>query len=76
MNRHLQIKPYVCTRNCGNEKCTRTFAAAKEWRRHDCPPESKTFRCELCGKSISKQNRADHAKKHCSGTRPYERIRA
>ncbi|PVG04029.1 hypothetical protein CPB86DRAFT_197996 [Serendipita vermifera] len=69
-NRHLRIKPYVCTKRCGNENCTMTFAAEKEWHRHDCPPETKMFHCDSCGKRISKQNRADHIKKYCKGTHP------
>jgi hypothetical protein len=40
----------------------KTFAAAKEWRRHDCPSEAKKFRCDLWYVSEMKPYLAQSAK--------------
>ncbi|PVG03774.1 hypothetical protein CPB86DRAFT_869195 [Serendipita vermifera] len=64
-NRHINLQPFHCTRQCGDPNCTKSFSGKKEWYRHDRPLSKKQVPCDVCQVLISRHNRARHEKK-CS----------
>ncbi|PVG04078.1 hypothetical protein CPB86DRAFT_200545 [Serendipita vermifera] len=59
-NQHLNIKPYLCTKKCGDPNCNKSFASKKQLSKHDRPYLQKVSACRFCQRLNLRQNILRH----------------
>lgn len=64
LNRHLQLKPFICGGACQKSNCGSKFDNIDYLQKHLRPENERYVLCPVCFKRISRQNLARHATLH------------